>query len=293
LAVSNIKTTDEELKKLVNTKSFLFHNLYDKKTIENITAKVGGTVRKDSPVPGVYIFSHTPTNDKYVGSSKHLSRRINQYLKGYQKDLGLIIPLLKKEKNPNFTLEIFPLFDNYVEKSEIVLEQYYLLNPLFTLNTLRHATSSSGYNGLPLFMYNRDMSILYYYTSEQINFIKKFSVHHTTFTKHLNNGTYYLGKYKFLREPVLTAKVKDMSDTDLAIMLEKDRIKYNKNKPVNSLSKAVLLIDVNNSEITIECESLGKAIEFLKKKGLPASKSVFVKRLNTNQAYHGYYFKTL
>src|SRR6267143_6430883 len=56
-----------------------------------------------------------------------------------------------------------------------------------------------GYNGLPLFMYNRDMSILYYYTSEQINFITKFSVHHTTFTKHLNNGTYYLGKYKFLR----------------------------------------------------------------------------------------------
>jgi hypothetical protein len=67
---------------------------------------------------------------------------------------------------------------------------------------------------------------------------------------------------------------------------------YSSNGNPNS-SKAVLLIDVNNSEITIECESLGKAIEFLKKKGLPASKSVFVKRLNTNQAYHGYYFKTL
>jgi hypothetical protein len=84
-------------------------------------------------------------------------------------------------------------------------------------------------------MYNRDMTILYYNSTQQIDFIRKFNIHHTTFTKHLNNGTYYLGKYLFLREPVLTAKVKDISDLDLALMLENDRIKFNKNKPLNSL----------------------------------------------------------
>lgn len=54
---------------------------------------------------------------------------------------------------------------------------------------------------------------------QQTNFIRKLNVHHTTFTKHLNNGTYYLGKYLFLTEPVLTAKIKEMSETDLALML--------------------------------------------------------------------------
>ena len=99
------------------------------------------------------------------------------------------------------------------------------------------------------------MSILYYSSTQQIDFIRKFNVHHTTFTKHLNNNTYYLGKYLFLREPVLTAKVKDMLDSDLALMLEKDRIKFNKNKTLNSLSKPV--IDVNNSKNTVLLTSLG------------------------------------
>lgn len=100
-------------------------------------------------------------------------------------------------------------------------------------------------------MYNRDMTILYFFSTQQIDFIRKLNIHHTTFTKHLENGTYYLGKYLFSREAVLTAKVKDMSDLDLALMLEKDRVKYNINKPVNSSSKPVILTDVNNLENTV------------------------------------------
>jgi hypothetical protein len=42
---------------------------------------------------------------------------------------------------------------------------------------------------------------------------------------------------------VLTAKVKDMSD--LGLMLEKDRVKYNKNKPLDSLSIPIILTDLN------------------------------------------------
>lgn len=258
LGVSGIKTTDEKLKKLINTKSFYFQS-FNRITLEGIEKILGGV--RSAAVPGVYIFTHIPTNKKYVGSSKHLSRRINQHFGGYQ-TYGLFVPFLKKKGRQNFSLEIFPIFDNYEENSEIVLEQYHLLNPIFTLNTLRHATVVSV-KGKPIFMYNRDMSILYYYTSEQINLIKNFSIHHTTLTKHLNNGTYYLGKYLFLREPVLTAKVKDMSNTELAIVLERDRVEFNKNKPINSLSKPIKLIDAYNSDTTIECESLGKAIKIL------------------------------
>ncbi len=49
-----------------------------------------------------------------------------------------------------------------------------------------------------------------------------------------------------------------MSDLELVSMLEKDRIKYNKNKPVNSLSKSILLVDEkNNTKLFL---SLGKCL---------------------------------
>jgi hypothetical protein len=44
---------------------------------------------------------------------------------------------------------------------------------------------------------------------------------------------------------------------------------------------------------TINFDSLGKAINFFKSKGLPASQKTLVKYLNTNKAYNGYYIKTL
>ena len=44
-------------------------------------------------------------------------------------------------------------------------------------------------------MYNRNISILYYSSIQQIDLIRKFNIYYTTFTKHLNNTIYYLGKY--------------------------------------------------------------------------------------------------
>ena len=135
------------------------------------------------------------------------------------------------------------------------------------------------------------MTILYFFSTQQIDFIRKLNIHHTTFTKHLENGTYYLGKYLFSREAVLTANVKDMSDLDLALMLEKDRAKYNINKPVNSSSKPVILTDVNNLENTVVLPSLGKCVEYLQSKGLSASQVTLVKHINLGKAYNGYLCK--
>lgn len=95
-----------------------------------------------------------------------------------------------------------------------------------------------------------------YYSMQKIDFI----IHHTTFTKHLNKGTYYLGKYLFLKEPVLTVIVKYMSDLDLATMLLKNRINFNKNKPLNSLTKPVLVTNVNNSNKTELLPFLAKCV---------------------------------
>jgi len=230
LAYCNITTTDEKLKDLLNTPSFVLTDLNRKSIIKEILKEKLGLPHSKQRVPGIYIFTHLTTGRKYVGSSSELALRLNGYINLTHRESGLLIPLLKKENFKNFSLQVFPFYNNYIKGSEIVLEQYYLLDPSFTLNTIKVANNPSGSNARSLYMYNRDMTILYYNSTQQIDFIRKFNIHHTTFTKHLNNGTYYLGKYLFLREPLLTAKVKDMSDSDLALMLSKDRIKFNKKK---------------------------------------------------------------
>ena len=191
------------------------------------------------------------------------------------------------------------MVDNYKFRSEIVLEQYYLLDPSFNLNTVRVANNPSGSNAKPLFMYNRDKTILYYSSTQQKDFIINLNISHFTFSKHLKNGSYYLGKYLFSREPVLNVKVSDISILELALQLEKNRKLFNKNKPLNSLSKTVLMCLDNNTyskEIKGDSQnmlffSIGKCVEHLINQGLPATQTTLVKYIGTGKSYHGYIFK--
>jgi hypothetical protein len=169
----------------------------------------------------------------------------------------------------------------------MVLEQYFLLDKSFNLNTIRVSNNPSGSNAKSLFIYNRDFSILYYSSTKQIDFVRKLGIHHTTFTKHLNNGTYYLDKYVFSKNFVATAQKVDLSMFDLLNMLETDRVKFNINKPVNSLSTSVILIDAFTQEKHLFL-SLGSALKFLKNKGHRADQRTLVKRLDSNILYYGY-----
>lgn len=291
LAYCNITITEKELESLLNTPSFMLRNLNNKviakKTLKDKLDLPGGKNR----IPGIYIFTHLTSGRKYVGSSSELALRLHGYIQLTHKESGLLIPLLKKEQLKNFSLQVFPLYNNYIKGSELVLEQYYLVDPSFTLNTIRVANNPSGSNAKGLYMYNRDMSILYYSSTQQIDFIRKLNIHHTTFTKHINKGTYYLGKYLFLREPVLTAKVEYKNDVELFSMLEKDRLKFNKNKPLHSLSKSVLITDINDTNNSIIVPSVDKCIEYLRNKGLVANRITFIKYINIGKPYKGYLCK--
>jgi hypothetical protein len=167
-----------------------------------------------------------------------LALRIRGHLNKTNKNTGKLPTLIKEKGLSCFRLEVICL-PNYPEfKPEIVLEQYFLLDSSFNLNTIRVSNNPSGSTAKPLYLYNRDKSILYYYTLQPKDFISKLNIDHTTFTKHLTNGSYYLGKYLFLRERIETAKVTEMTLPEIAIMLQQDRVKFNISKPVNSsLSK--------------------------------------------------------
>ena len=291
LVFCDVKISDEELKYLVNIPSFKLNNLDRKMVTKQIIKNKLGTAHGKQRSTGVYIFTHLTTGKKYVGSSTELALRLNGYINFTHRKTGLLIPLLIKEKLCNFSLEIFPLSENYRKGWEIALEQYYLLDSSYNLNTIKVANNPGGSNAKSLYMYNRDMSILYYSSLQQIDFIRKFNIHHTTFTKHLNNATYYLGKYLFSREPVLTAKIKDLNDLDLFLMLKKDRLKFNRSKPLTSSAKSVVLKEVNDKNNIIMLASLAKCLEYLKNKGISANQKTLIKYINAGKSYQGYICK--
>jgi len=256
LAYCNIKITEEELKELINAPRLILTDL-DKDGASRIQMLINniGTSSFKIKIPGVYIFKdkdkHNNIEPKYVGSSAQLAIRLFGYLKLRHKTKRKLIPLLNNIKLSNFTLEIIPLDNNFDFRSEIVLEQYYLLDPSFNLNTIKVANNPSGSNAKPLYMYNRDKTILYYYSMQQIDFLNNLNISHFTFTKHLSaaRGTYYLGKYLFTRKPELTAKVTEIYLLELALHLEKERVKFNKNKVLSNLNNfSGAKPSTNNSE---------------------------------------------
>ena len=278
---SNISETD--LQNLLNGPRFLFTNLNNRKEVFKVITKEGKNFGSFS---GIYIWTHIPSGKKYVGSVYHLPTRLRSYFLRTH-NIGKLLPLLSNSPITEFNLEVVftPYSDNF--RNEMVLEQYYLLDGSFNLNTIRVSNNPSGSNAKPLFMYNRDFSILYFSSTKQIDFINKLGIHHVTFNKHLKNGTYYLGKYVFSREFISTAQKIDISLFDLCNQLEKDRTKFNVNKPVNSLSISVILINDSTKEKQF-FHSLGSVIQFLKNNGYKADQRTLVKRLDTEILYYGY-----
>ena len=291
LAYSNILVSEDTLNSLLAIPKLVFLDLHKQKTLDLIYEKLGLPHSKVQ-TQGVYIFTCLTTGQKYVGSSSQLSFRLKGYLNKTHKNTGKLIPLIKEIGLSDFKLEVISLPYYSEFRPEIVLEQYYLLDPSFNLNTIRVANNPSGSSSKALYFYNRDKSILYFSTAQQKDFISKLNISHITFTKHLTNGTYYLGKYLFLRKRISTARSSDMTLAEIALMLKRDRVKFNKEKPVYGSSKAILLTDVLSKDELL-FESLGKCTDFLKSKGFSASQKTLVKHLNTDLSYKGYICKTV
>lgn len=278
---SNISETD--LDNLLNGPKILFTDLSDRTSLMKMITKTG----KDfGSLSGIYIWTHVPSNKKYVGSAINLPTRLRSYFLKTNNN-GKFLPILNNFPISEFSLEVrFTPYSAHF-RNEMVLEQYFLLDGTFNMNTVRVSNNPSGSNAKSLFMYNRDRSILYYGSTKQIDFVRELGIHHSTFTKHLENGTFYLGKYVFSDEFVETAQRADLSMFDLLNMLEKDRVKFNINKPVNSSSISVVLIDASTEEKHFFL-SLGSALKFLKDKGYRADQRTLVKRLDRNVLYYGY-----
>jgi len=70
---------------------------------------------------------------------------------------------LKKEGVSAFSLQVIPLIENYYDYQELSIEQYFLLQPEFNLNTLRVVNQISGSNSKTVYMYTKDFSSLIFF----------------------------------------------------------------------------------------------------------------------------------
>jgi hypothetical protein len=280
--------TETDLNALLNGPRLYFRDLSNTKEVLNTVKKSNFLNEKPHQLTGVYMFTHTPTNQRYIGSSIQLPIRLRNYFGHSVKQNGKFLPLFYSRPITEFSLDLLFLPYNPSYRSEMVVEQYYLLDPQFNLNTVRVSNNPSGSNAKALYMYDRNYSTMYFSSTMQIDFIRELNIAHTTFTKHLNNGTEYLGKYVFSRDIVVEASDPEMSLFDLCNMLAQDRIYANRNKiSLGPLATPVILIHESTKSKHFY-PSLGKCLEALKLEGHSANHRVLVSRLNTPKTYCGY-----
>jgi len=218
----------------------------------------------------------------YGGSSSKLARRLIGYFNNNHKDIGKLIPLIKKEGVGAFKLQVIPLTESYQVNQELCLEQYFLLQSKFNLNTLRVVNDYSGARAMPLYMYTKDLSELVYSSNIQEDFIFKLKVHHSIFSNSLKTGAVYLGKYVFTYKPIIGAKESNMSETDINIMLDKDRSEIQK-----SNSRKVIIKGIEGNKETMLFDSITSCVTFLNNIA-PSNKTTLCRHIESGKPYNGY-----
>lgn len=282
LAFADISITQSQLDKILRGTRLEFlkpdyNTIRSDVFLENV-----GTVRGSVQVPGVYIWTHLSTNDKYVGSSSILARRLIGYFNCTHKSTGKLIPLIKSEGLGAFKLEVIPLKESYVINQELSLEQYLLLHPEFNLNTLKVVNNFSGARAKPLYMYTKDLSELVYFSNVQEDFIFKLGIHHSIFSKSLRTGSHYLDKYVFSDKPVIHAKENNMPLRDINSMLNKDRLNIQ-----NTKGRKIRLTAIDDNNNTKLFFSISNCVQYLNMI-VPSNKTSLYRCINLGKPYQGY-----
>lgn len=217
----NLSNTQEKLDDLLNVKGVELDLPIGKNNKTEFNLLTGNSKYKGHM--GVYIFIHKATGQKYVGSSNLLRRRMEYYFKGDFPLTGKFLPFLKKEGLSKFKLIIFKLDRNrFSYRDALYLEQYYLLQKGFNLNTLRvvNAGSSKG-NGV--YIYNLTCDTLYYHAHSQIELKRILRVHPETCRKYIDTGNVYLDKFILLSYFIPSANTSNITGRELLKIMQKER----------------------------------------------------------------------
>jgi hypothetical protein len=148
---------------------------------------------------------------------------LDYYFKGDYPLAGKFLPFLKKEGLKAFKLLIFKLdINKFSIKDALILEQYYLLDKTFNLNTLRVVNTGSS-KGDGIYVYDLTCYTLYYHAKSRIELKRVLKIHPATSKKYVDSKIPYLNKFLLLSFPIATALNSNISVQELANIMQKER----------------------------------------------------------------------
>lgn len=290
----NLVVTDSKLNLLLKVKGVEFDlpisTPENYKLLDELTGK-----SKHKGFFGVYMFIHKNTGDKYVGSSNLLRRRMDYYFNGSFSLSGKFLPLLDKDGLKAFKLIIFKLDSNKFSSTDaLILEQYYLLNKEFNLNTLRVVNAGSS-KGDPVFVYDLTCSTLYYFAKSKIELKRVLNIHTDTCKKFIDSKLPYLNKFLLLSYHISTASVSKISIQELVSIMQKERQNTYKLGTRRSIP-VVLEIKQGNTFVdylghNLNFNSLTSCIEYLRGLGLTIKRDTLTRYINMGKEFHNFVCK--
>nr|YP_009112043.1 GIY-YIG endonuclease [Fusarium gerlachii]YP_009136828.1 GIY-YIG endonuclease [Fusarium culmorum]AKB93382.1 GIY-YIG endonuclease [Fusarium graminearum]AIX94034.1 GIY-YIG endonuclease [Fusarium gerlachii]AKB93439.1 GIY-YIG endonuclease [Fusarium graminearum]AKB93496.1 GIY-YIG endonuclease [Fusarium graminearum]AKB93553.1 GIY-YIG endonuclease [Fusarium graminearum] len=243
------------------------------------------------------MFIHKNTGDKYVGSSNLLRRRMDYYFNGDYPLAGKFLPLLYKEGLEAFKLRIFKLDSNkFSSQDALILEQFYLLDKEFNLNTLRVVNAGSS-KGDPVYVYDLTCSILYYHAKSRIELKRVLNIHTETSKKYVDSKLPYLNKFLLLSYPIPTALTSDISLEELLGIMQDERKDTYKLGTRTSIPVELEIKEGNTfvSEAskghTLKFDSLTSCMEYLRGLGLIIKRDTLTKYIKIEKVFHNFLCK--
>lgn len=290
----SLSVTDSKLKKLLKVKGVELDLPISTPENNKLLAELTGK-SKYKGFLGVYIFIHKITGHKYVGSSNLLRRRMDYYFKGDFPLRAKFLPLLHKEGLKAFKLIIFKLDSNiFSNKDALILEQYYLLNKEFNLNTLRVVNAGSS-KGDAVYVYDLTCSTLYYHAKSNIELKRVLKIHTETSKKYLDSKIPYLNKFLLLSYPIPTALTSNLSLEKLVDMMQKERRDMYTLGTRRSISVELEIKEGNtfldSKGQTLNFDSLTSCIEYLRELGLTIKRDTVTKYIKNEKVFHNFLCK--
>lgn len=290
----NLVVTDSKLNQLLKVKGveidLPISTPDNSKLLDELTGK-----SKHKGFFGVYMFIHKITGDKYVGSSNLLRRRMDYYFKGDFPLAGKFLPLLGKYGLKAFKLIIFKLDSNkFSSQDALILEQYYLLNKEFNLNTLRVINAGSS-KGDPIYVYDLTCSTLYYHAKSKIELKRVLNIHTETSKKFIDSKLPYLNKFLLLSYPISTVSVSNISIQELVGIMQEERQNTYKLGTRRSIPVELEIkeknIFVDYPGYNLKFDSLTSCIEYLRGLGLTIKRDTLTRYIKMGKVFHNFVCK--
>lgn len=181
---------------------------------------------------------------------------------------------------------MIPIYsDTYEEHIELFLEQYFLLQLEFNLNTLKVANKISGSRSKPIFVYDEN-NVLIYRADNQEEIIFGLNIHYQTVIFHIQTGLAYLDKvyFKDICDSNFAVKEKLLSLDELFAILQEAKLE------ILSKKGRKVIIESEDGKIHQTFDSISTCLLYLNTIA-PSYKTTLYRYIESGKPYNGFICK--